>query len=104
MFWDNDGKLLSRSVSKRVERLTLDETKFHVVDMRDVPHGYCTVPIKINDNGHELTAEMMAGSVGCHWTKSSGDVSDDSKGLDTIQPWSGWWIYEEPEGGFKTEY
>ena len=101
MFWNKDGQLLRDGYrSDRIKRLVLDGAKFHIVKMNAVPRGYCTVPVDINDNGHELKAEMLAGSVGCQWLTSGGDVGDgnDTGNLDTIQPLSGWWIYETGEG------
>jgi hypothetical protein len=103
MFWDKDGKRLnmnSRYVNERIQQLVLDGNTYPVVDMGDVPLGYCTVPVKIDDHGNELMAEMLAGSVGCQWMSS--DKEKDGSGaskLDTIQPWSGWWIYETVKGG-----
>jgi hypothetical protein len=104
MFWDKDGELLRvRYNPDKVEKLVLDGAEFHLVKMNAVPRGYCTVPVDINDDGQELKAEMLAGSVGCQWLTSSGDLGDgdDPGKLDTIQPFSGWWIYETVESGSK---
>lgn len=96
MFWDSKGKPLRRGyVNERIDQLVLDGNTFPVVDMEDVPQGYCTVPIKIDEHGRELAAEMLAGSVGCHWTTSNETASvEQAQELVTVQPWSGWWIYE----------
>jgi len=77
-----------------------------------------SVPVTVNDNGHEIKTRMVAGSVGIAvW--SSGDKLDMSQthaywkregfrreyvpiklevgvmtGLDSLQPVSGWWMYE----------
>ena len=102
MFWNKDGKLLRPGYNPdRIEKLVLDGAEFHVVKMNVVPRGYCTVPVEINDNGHKLTAEMLAGSVGCQWLTSRGGVGDGDEPakLDIIQPFSSWWIYETVEGG-----
>jgi hypothetical protein len=104
MFWNKDGKPLRNGYqSKKIDRLVLDGVEFHAVPTKAVPRGYCTVPVDINDNGYELKAEMLAGSVGCQWLTCSGDAEDgdDPGKLDTIQPFSGWWIYETVEGGSK---
>jgi hypothetical protein len=104
MFWNKDGELLRvRYNPDKVEKLVLDGAEFHLVEVNAVPRGYCTVPIDIDDNGHELKAEMLAGSVGCQWLTGSGDAGDgdDPGKLDTIQPFSGWWIYETVESESK---
>ena len=108
MFWDEDGKPLntnSRYVNKKIQQLVLDGNTYPVVDMGDVPRGYSTVPVKIDDQGHELTAEMLAGSVGCHWMSSDKEVDGGgATKLDTIQPWSGWWIYETSQDDSQASY
>ena len=105
MFWNKDGKLLRNGYRhKNIEQLVLDGAEFHAVKMNAVPRGYSTVPVDIDDNGHKLKAEMLAGSVGCQWTSSGedGENSNDSGKLDTIQPFSGWWIYETVEDESKS--
>ena len=39
---------------------------------------------------------MLAGSIGWDWSSSGKEVANQEKGeLDTVQPRSGWWIYEK---------
>lgn len=98
MFWNKDGK--SNYIpyrEKKINHLTLDGVTFGVVDMDDVPRGYCEVPVSIDDNGTQIKAEMMAGSIGMEWTSRDGANPKDKDKLDTVQPSSGWFIYEQPE-------
>ena len=108
----------------------IDGTLYHRVETNDIPNGYVSLPVTVDDNGVEHKSRMVAGSVGIQ-LRSSGlpvDVSaayshEDSfawgpngtethaeggpgvrypVNLDTIQPVSGWWIYEL-KGGMGTE-
>jgi hypothetical protein len=109
----------------------LDGVLFHRVDTGDIPPGFASVPVTVNDNGDIYHTMMVAGSVGIQAT-SSGSMLDsnhdhgdqgvfrrdangqlapipyipaaptDEPGLDTIQPLSGWWMYEK-EGPEEAE-
>lgn len=107
-FWDKNGKPLLRSLearrkerengsweTSRYPKLTLDGAVYHQLDSMDVPEGFSSVPVKIDDNGFELDALMIAGSVGINVT-SSGEKSaaeDNNIGNDTLAPASGWWMF-----------
>ncbi|KAF2727978.1 hypothetical protein EJ04DRAFT_516911 [Polyplosphaeria fusca] len=90
-FWDTDGK---RQL----------QTSDDWIDSNDVPCGFTAVPVTINDNGQEVEAEMLAGSVG-YACMSSGRLPakplpsqpDPDVGLDTVQPQIGWFIYEKKD-------
>lgn len=75
--------------------MILDRTVYHQVDSSDVPEGFSSVPVKINDNGFELDALMIAGSVGISVTSSGEKLAaeDDKIGNDTFAPASGWWMF-----------
>lgn len=114
-FWDEKGRSLyhenttdrdSWDDSPDYEMgCELDGVLFHCVDTNDIPCTMVSVPVKINDN---LDAKIMAGIAGTKVT-SSGQMIDGTDDddidhilpeqavLDSIQPASGWWIYE-PEG------
>ncbi len=105
-FWDEKGRTLhvpgrnppSSSVTETFGRssfrgsapeLKLDGVKYHKVDTQDIAPGWVSVPVKVDDNGTIHDTRMAAGSVGVKVTSSEkGDV------LDTVQPVSGWWIFE----------
>jgi hypothetical protein len=67
-------------------------------DTDKIPAGYTTVPVLLNDNGIQYNTVMVAGSVGYKVTSSIDAVVDapnkTPRTLDTIQPVSGWWMYE----------
>ena len=86
-FWDEEGKCLDNP--QRDGNAVLDGVEFHIVDTDKIPAGYSSVPVKLNDNGREYDTNMLAGMVGIH---------AGSEGLDTIQPVSGWWMYEKVSG------
>ena len=92
-FWDEDGKPLHHDPGSG-KYLELDGAAFHSIDIEDVPSGFGTVPVKINDNGLELEAMMIAGSVGIEATSSGKALANGGFGLDTIRPVSAWWIFE----------
>lgn len=62
--------------------------------MEKIPHGYASVPVKLDDNGIITNAEMVAGSIGMKVSSSGTDLADGLTGLDTLQPRSGWCMYE----------
>lgn len=86
-FWDEEGKRLDDP--GRGGNAVLDDVMFHIVDTDKIPRGYSSVPVKLDDNGVEYDTDMLAGMVGIH---------AGSEGLDTIQPVSGWWMYEKVSG------
>ncbi|KAI1118023.1 hypothetical protein F5Y14DRAFT_400861 [Nemania sp. NC0429] len=104
-FWDVDGKLL---YNDRAAGCEINGATYHKLDMADVPVGYVSVPVTVNDNGHEIKTRMVAGSVGIA-ASSSGEKLDKPQytpvkhevgevtGLDSLQPVSGWWMYEVSE-------
>ncbi len=81
--------------------LTLDGAVYQRVDIAKVPPGYGSVPVHIDDDGHEFETTMIAGSVGIKGTSSGRPLQDGQTGLDTMQPVTGWWIYETLEKGQK---
>lgn len=111
-FWDANGKCLYRPPTAHYARgCDIDGTLFHRVDTEDIPEAYVSVPVTVDDNGVEYKTRMVAGSVGIQaW--SSGSPLDESQwqgypntpssgsnvGLDSIQPVSGWWMYELVDG------
>lgn len=133
-FWDADGKCLYNAPTGTVSTndrsasyptspgCNIDGTLYHRVDTNDIPKGYVSLPVTVDDNGVEHKTRMVAGSVGIQ-LRSSGLPVDESQAhmyglsfawgsngdttyagggpgvgypvnLDTIQPVSGWWMYE----------
>lgn len=107
-FWNKDGESQYRDpgpefpdeevqlkmwARRRGLSLKLDGAAYSKVDIKDVPPGYGSVPVHINDNGNEFETKMIAGSVGIRGTSSGRPLQDGETGLDTLQPMSGWMIY-----------
>lgn len=112
-FWDDEGKPKQfQSMWSREERNVLfDDIEYPYVDIDKVPLGYASVPVHVNGNGHEYEATMIAGSVGIAALSSNASVASSSlmgeqavlnapstedhmPVRDTIQPVSGWWIFQ----------
>lgn len=102
-FWDKDGNCLyevNNDANRKghadsdVTSLELDGVQYGVIQDSQVPSGYSKVPVKIDDNGEIIMAEMTAGSVGIACSSSGRSMEDGSLGLDSMQPVSAWWISE----------
>lgn len=74
--------------------LVLDDARYHHVDTEIIPPGYASVPVLLDDNGVYYNAEMVAGSLGIMISSSGLDDAKGERGLDTVQPGSGWCMYE----------
>ncbi|PWY68571.1 hypothetical protein BO94DRAFT_540244 [Aspergillus sclerotioniger CBS 115572] len=87
-FWNEDGDLIHRSPP------SLDGWGVQAVsiDTDVIPSGMTSVPVLLNDNGNQLRTRMVAGLVGIE--AMSGPDSNQSA-LDSIRPYSGWWMFEE---------
>ena len=97
-FWDTKGK-------RQIKNLG-DE-----IDADKIPDGLTTVPVKIDDNGVDISAEMLAGSVGmacissgkpsARWAYQEEEeefgYEEGPVGTDTLQPQLGWFMYEKAE-------
>lgn len=110
--WDEDGKLIGRIDDKH---LVLDGVKYNRIDIKDIPKGFASVPVEVDDNGTKYQTKMIAGSLGIQATRS-GQKADSGKdhasrwneaympaegtdepGLDSLQPATGWIMYEVKE-------
>jgi len=105
IFWNKKGSLIyeekihpvsSPEFVARNTDLGLDDVLSRRVDTDDIPPGFASVPITVVDNGKKINAVMVAGLVGIQ-ARSSGAILDETEetGLDSIQPLSGWWMYEK---------
>lgn len=119
-FWDQDGKSLYAPYGEPPTHqalLRLDETVYHAVEISRIPAGLTSVPLKIDENGNIYETTMVAGSVAIRVSTSAeppldvtapgyrpvGLGSQDAApvpavpqaGLDSLQPESGWWIFEK---------
>ena len=53
--------------------------------------------MKVNDNGNEFDAMMVAGSVGISCTSRRDELDEGSVELDTVSAGTGWWIFESQD-------
>lgn len=115
-FWDEDGNAKRFQSWKRKPNGVLEDVVYPTVDVDAVPAGHASVPVKVDDNGDEYEANMVAGSVGIVATSSPtaheswqkiirGERLDEPSTLsirpgaglpirDTVQPVSGWWMFK----------
>lgn len=116
-FWDDKGNPLDAGKRRGCE---LDGVKFYQIDIADIPAGFASVPVTVDDNGAVYKTNMIAGMVGigvsssgksvdragnhdCHPLRvsernrgrSSNKDDPEEPVLDTIYPVSGWWMYEK---------
>ena len=88
-FWDEHGKSLYRpsrvkdkDAWENSRKLKMDGAVYHRIKSDQVPPGYTTVSVKMDDNKVVFDATMIAGSVGVRHVEENG-----------VQPESGWWIF-----------
>jgi hypothetical protein len=70
------------------------DSLFSIVETSDVPAGWTSVPVELDDDGVITNAAMVAGSVGMRISSSGTKLESGQTGVDTVQPTSGWWMYE----------
>ncbi|KAJ5635152.1 uncharacterized protein N7484_008465 [Penicillium longicatenatum] len=119
-FWNEDGQRTHRETinhksspefEKQSTEFGLDQTLSRRIDIDDIPSGFASVPVTVNDNGVEYSTMMVAGLIGIQatlsvslsdGTKDQNDGSSHPPGeeavIDSIQPVSGWFMYEKGEG------
>lgn len=75
--------------------LVMDGARYSSIDIKTVPQGYSSVPVKLEDNGEEIESLMVAGSIGIKGRSSGKAMENGDVGLDSLQPVSGWGIFEK---------
>ncbi|KAF4556854.1 Hypothetical protein D9617_1g087360 [Elsinoe fawcettii] len=116
-FWNEKGELLEGKtpISPRRQRqlkdCELDGITYYAVKLNDVPSGFASAPVTVNDNGKMYKTKMLAGSVGMV-VSCSGELTTEierreqryvmsgtPEGLapDSVQPLSAWFMYEVKE-------
>ena len=108
-FWREDGQSLYKCLtwSDSQERtgwekarhpvLELDGVTYHRVESDEVPPGYSSVPVKVDDNGDVIDSTMVAGSVGINCTSSGDEMDGGLVELDTVSAETGWWMFESKD-------
>ncbi len=61
--------------------------------MEDIPPSFASVPVEVDDDGHEYIAKMLADSVGMRCSKSQALEQSGEEGEDTPQPELEWWMF-----------
>lgn len=59
-------------------RCILDDVQYHNVEMNEIPAGYTSIPVLVNDNGAIHETRMVAGLLGMQ-VSSSGEMMDSSE-------------------------
>lgn len=77
--------------------LKFDDVSYHRVEPEEVPPGYSSVPVKVDDNGNVFSATMVAGSVGFNCTRSGDELKEELVESDTVSAKTGWWIFESKQ-------
>jgi hypothetical protein len=105
-FWDEDGKAKYLPGGNYM----FGQVRFPTVDIDKIPAGYASVPIRVTDMGDPYMATMLAGSVGIAATSGGGSTvgvegTEESEAPapaqvlhNTVQPLSGWWVWEDEDG------
>ena len=105
-FWDVSGKSMYNvpNYGDDLEKvawekahyplLHLDGVSYHRVESDEVPPGYSSVPVKVDDNSDKFDAMMVAGSVGINCTSSGSKIGEGEEDLDTVSAETGWWMFE----------
>ena len=108
---DENGELHNNAVSRGwweddcIPGCVLEGLKYHFIETDDIPPGFASVPVVLDDNGEKHDTTMLAGSIGLE-ARRSGNPADEfngqdagqpgkqDSGLNTVQPVSGWFMYE----------
>ncbi|KAG8812445.1 hypothetical protein FRC17_002031 [Serendipita sp. 399] len=103
--WDKDGKWQGGDMSMVNQPVggtgwdSLNRTqvfwgnlRYPLVDIDQVPKGYCKVPVDLLDNGRPFECMMIAGHVGMR-ISSSGNVKAKGIVKDTVQPAMEWFMF-----------
>ena len=94
------GRTAGGNAWEEKKHLIVDGVDYHWVDSKEVPPGYTSVLVKVDDNGHKFEGIMVAGSVGI---KASSSKRGGSGELDTMGAESGWWIFEKKDASEVVE-
>lgn len=102
-FWKSEGRRIVEidegSLGGGEQVCRIDGTTFSCIGKGNIPNGHVSVPVKVIEHGKKVDTKMVAGSVGIAAISSGEPQAGSKAGLDTLQPVSGWWMYE----GYESE-
>ncbi|MCJ1464394.1 hypothetical protein MMC07_003007 [Pseudocyphellaria aurata] len=103
-FWNTSGKAVGprpktpHTKVKVSSSFELDGVPYHRIDSKEVPPGFVSVPVKVDDNGTEYKTTMVAGSVASRLEDAAAEVKGRLPGgRDALRPEVGWWMFETTE-------
>lgn len=99
--WNKDGKWQGPSLGKwqgpsltgpeptvnwspKVTSLVMDGVQYTNIDSNSVPHGFCEVDVKLDDNGKKFECIMVSGHLA---------MSVDGDIHDTVRPSPAWFMF-----------
>lgn len=105
-FWNEQGKRISDPMPDAraaagphrasAAPLEMDGIRYHQIDSGLIPPGFAGVPVRVIDEAFQpvrkYQTRMVAGSVAF-------EVSGQGNTRNTLQPTTGWWVYETLEEG-----
>ncbi|KAI1097428.1 hypothetical protein F4804DRAFT_347189 [Jackrogersella minutella] len=101
-FWTAEGKYLYKLLRHdgperfegRYSSCDLDSTLFHSVHTNDIPGSFVSILVTVNYNRIEVTSsgEFIKPKRARRNSAQTEEVKETD--LDSIQPVSGWWVYE----------
>lgn len=84
-------------IRERCPHLALDGFPYPTVDSRDVPCGYVSLDVMLDDNGQVVETMLVAGSVGAQICSTEKTELFRNGMRDTVRPVSGWWYFTKRE-------
>ncbi|THU86503.1 hypothetical protein K435DRAFT_683495 [Dendrothele bispora CBS 962.96] len=97
--WNEDGQWIGNKPGKELREnefameLSLDDTRYHWLDSSEVPAGYASVDVKLDDNGEIFDTIMVSGLVGMRVFPSNDNKLSENGSQDAVKPLPGWWIF-----------
>ncbi|THU79762.1 hypothetical protein K435DRAFT_823835 [Dendrothele bispora CBS 962.96] len=94
--WNEDGQWIGKNQARENEfamELSLDDTRYHWLDSSEVPAGYASVDVKLDDNGEIFDTIMVSGLVGMRVFPSNDNKLSENGSQDAVKPLPGWWIF-----------
>ncbi|KAJ7893012.1 hypothetical protein B0H13DRAFT_2527807 [Mycena leptocephala] len=92
-FWSTYAQSLEETSS----HMTIDGTKFPVLNIHDLPAGYAEVDITVNRGGIASPCLIVAGLTGVGFSSSRHSLLSLSGRNDTVRAVVVWWLFPTPQ-------